>query len=79
MAAGTEVYLGNPNLKKAGTEIQFTKKQVEEWIKCKQDPLYFALNYIKIISLDEGLVPFSMYDFQKEIMMDFHNNRFNIA
>ena len=79
MAVMNDVYLGNPNLKKAGTEIQFTKKQVEEWIKCKKDPLYFALNYIKIISLDEGLVPFSMYDFQKEIMMDFHNNRFNIA
>ena len=79
MAIANDVYLGNPNLKKAGTEIQFTKKQVEEWIKCKKHPLYFALNYIKIISLDEGLVPFSMYDFQKEIMMDFHNNRFNIA
>ncbi len=79
MAAATDVYLGNPNLKKAGTEIQFTKKQINEWIKCKEDPLYFALNYIQIISLDEGLVPFSMYDFQKEIMMDFHQNRFNIA
>jgi len=79
MVAKTEVYLGNPNLKKAGTEIQFTKKQVEEWIKCKNDPLYFACNYMQIISLDEGLVPFSMYGFQKEILMDFHNNRFNIA
>ena len=79
MAVTTDVYLGNPNLKKAGTEIQFTKKQVAEWIKCKEDPLYFALNYIQIISLDEGLVPFTMYGFQKEIMMDFHENRFNIA
>ena len=79
MAIKSDVYLGNPNLKKAGTEIQFTKKQVEEWIKCKNDPLYFALHYIQIISLDEGLVPFTMYGFQKEIMMDFHNNRFNIA
>ena len=77
--ATNDVYLGNPNLKKAGTEIQFTKKQVHEWIKCKEDPLYFALNYIQIINLDEGLVPFSMYDFQKEIMKDFHENRFNIA
>ena len=42
MASKTEVYLGNPNLKKAGTEIQFTKKQINEWIKCKTDPLYFA-------------------------------------
>ena len=74
-----DVYLGNPNLKKAGTPIQFTKKQIDEWIKCKNDPIYFAMNYIKIISLDEGLVPFSMYGFQKEILRDFHENRFNIA
>ena len=79
MAVTSDVYLGNPNLKKAGTEIQFTKKQVKEWIKCKEDPLYFACNYMQIINLDEGLVPFTMYDFQKEILMDFHNNRFNIA
>ena len=77
--ATTDVYLGNPNLKKAGTPIQFTKKQVQEWIKCKKDPIYFATHYIKIISLDEGLVPFDMYDFQKRILQDFHENRFNIA
>ena len=79
MAVTNDVYLGNPNLKKAGTPIQFTKKQIDEWIKCKNDPIYFAMNYIKIISLDEGLVPFSMYDFQKNILRDFHANRFNIA
>ena len=75
----TDVYLGNPNLKKAGTPIQFTKKQINEWVKCKQDPIYFATHYIKIINLDEGLVPFDMYDFQKKILEDFHENRFNIA
>ena len=74
-----DVYLGNPNLKKAGTPIQFTKKQINEWVKCKQDPIYFATHYIKIINLDEGLVPFDMYDFQKKILQDFHENRFNIA
>ena len=74
-----EIYLGNPNLKKAGTQIQFTKKQINEWVKCKNDPIYFATHYIKIISLDEGLVPFDMYDFQKKILKDFHSNRFNIA
>ena len=77
--ATNDVYLGNPNLKKAGTPIQFTKKQINEWVKCKNDPLYFACNYIQIISLDEGLVPFNMYDFQKDILTDFHNHRFNIA
>ena len=77
--ATNDIYLGNPNLKKAGTEIQFTKKQIEEWVRCKKDPIYFATHYIKIISLDEGLVPFDMYDFQKRILQDFHENRFNIA
>ena len=77
--SSNEVYLGNPNLKKAGTQIEFTKEQIDELIKCKNDPIYFATNYIQIISLDEGLVPFKMYDFQKEILRDFHENRFNIA
>ncbi len=73
------VYLGNPNLKKANTPIEFTPDQVQEFIKCKGDPVYFARNYIKIVSLDEGLVPFSMYDFQEEMVRCFHKNRFNIA
>ena len=54
------VYLGNPNLKKANTAHEFTQDQVIEFIKCKKDPVYFAKNYIKIVSLDEGLVPFDM-------------------
>ena len=73
------VYLGNPNLKKANTAIEFTPEQIQEFIKCKEDPVYFARNYIKIVSLDEGLVPFSMYDFQEEMVRCFHKNRFNIA
>ena len=74
-----DFYLGNPNLKKVGTEIQFTKNQIQEYLKCKEDPVYFARNYIKIISLDEGIVPFDMWDFQEELIESFHENRFNIA
>ena len=73
------LYLGNPNLKKANTPINFTKKQIQEFIKCKDDPVYFAKTYMKIISLDEGLIPFEMYDFQEKLIHNFHNNRFNIA
>jgi len=73
------VYLGNPNLKKANISIEFTPDQVQEFIKCKGDPVYFARNYIKIVSLDEGLVPFDLYDFQEEMVRCFHKNRFNIA
>ena len=58
-------YLGNPNLKKTNTVVEFTKDDIKEYHKCAQDPLYFIENYVQIVSLDEGLVPFEMYDFQK--------------
>jgi len=73
------IYLGNPNLKKANTPIEFTQEQIAEFIKCKQDPVYFAKKYVKIVSLDEGLVPFIPYDFQEKLIKNFHENRFNIC
>ena len=75
----SNVYLGNPNLKKANTEIEFTQEQITEFIKCKEDPVYFAKNYIKIINVDEGLVPFEMWPFQEKLISRFHENRFNIC
>ena len=79
MSAQNEIYLGNPNLKKANTSIQFTQEQVLEWLKCKDDPIYFTKNYVKIVSLDEGLVPFEMWPFQEQLIRNFHENRFNIC
>ena len=74
-----EVYLGNPNLKKANTPIEFSEENIVEFLKCKDDPVYFARKYIKIVSIDEGLVPFDMYDFQEKLINNFHNSRFNIC
>jgi len=74
-----DVYLGNPNLKKANTKIEFTEEQIIEFLKCKEDPVYFANNYMKIVSLDEGLVQFKPYDFQEKLINNFHENRFNIC
>ena len=73
------VYLGNPNLKKANTPIEFTEENVIEFMRCKDDPVYFAKKYIKIVSLDEGLVPFNLYPFQEKLVRNFHENRFNIC
>ncbi|AGH06799.1 terminase large subunit [Synechococcus phage S-RIM2] len=75
----TDVYLGNPNLKKANIAQEFSPEEVQEYIKCADDPVYFILNYIKIVSLDEGVIPFTMYDFQVGMVKSFHDNRFNIA
>jgi len=75
----SEVYLGNPLLKKANTQIEFTQEQILEFMRCKDDPVYFANNYIKIVSLDEGLTQFKPYDFQEKLINRFHENRFNIC
>ena len=79
MAQQHEVYLGNPNLKKANVSQNFTKKQIAEYLKCAEDPIYFIRTYIKIVSLDEGVIPFKMYDFQESMVDKFHKHRFNIA
>ena len=72
-------YKGNPNLKAENVQVEFTEEQISEYLKCKADPVYFALKYIRIVSLDEGLIPFDMYDFQKDLIKNFHEQRFNIA
>lgn len=71
-------YLANPNLKRAHVPIGFTSDQVEEVIKCSQDVVYFIKNYVKIINLDEGLVPFDMYPFQEEMANTISDNRFTV-
>ncbi len=72
-------YLGNPNLKKKNIPISFTQEQVDEFIKCKDDPVYFIKNYIKIVTVDEGLVDFDLWDFQDEMVQKFDDDRFVIC
>ena len=75
----SDAYLGNPNLKKVSVPHEFTKDQIIEFQKCNEDPVYFMETYIRIVSLDEGLVPFKMYGFQRNIVNTVHNNRFTIC
>ena len=75
----SEAYLGNPNLKKVNTPVEYTQDQIVEYQKCAEDPIYFMEKYIRIVSLDEGLVPFNMYGFQKDIVQKIHENRFTIC
>lgn len=72
-------YKANPLLKQRGIIVNYTKEQVQELIKCEQDPIYFCENYIKVISLDHGIVPYKPYPFQYKILNSLHDNRFTIC
>ncbi len=72
-------YLGNPSVKRDGVESEFTKKEVLEYKKCMESPTYFARAYVKVISLDDGLVSFDLYPYQEKMFNHFTNNRFSIV
>lgn len=70
-----EIYNSNANLKAAGVSVQFTPDQIQEYIKCAQDPIYFIQNYCYIVTLDHGLQKFNLYECQKKKIDVIHNNR----
>ena len=72
-------YRDNPLLRRAGVNLSYTQEQIEEYARCAKDPVYFAVNYVTIINVDEGLVKFRMWDFQKEMIRVFKDNRFVIT
>jgi hypothetical protein len=74
-----KTYLGNPNLKAVGVVHSYTKHEADEYIKCAKDVEYFARNYIKIVNVDFGLMPFNMWDFQAKMLHTFADNRFSIC
>ena len=78
MTNNKQSYRENPLLKRVGVKINYTQEQFDEYVKCSQNPLHFV-KHIKIITLDEGLVPFEIYDFQKDMIKTFHDNRFVIV
>lgn len=75
----TEYYLNNKNLKKEGVKIEFTPEQLEEYVKCSKDMMYFARNYMKIISLDRGEILFEPYNYQEKLIKTCQENRFVIC
>lgn len=79
MSANKDIYLNNKNLKRAGVSLSWSPDQVSEFIKCAEDPIYFIKTYIKIVSIDKGLVPFELWPFQEEMINTMKDNRFVIA
>jgi hypothetical protein len=67
------MYNGDATLRKAGEQIEYTPEMVKEYIKCKEDVLYFAERYFKIVTIDKGEMLIPLWDFQKKMLKSFHN------
>lgn len=68
-------YLGNKNIKKSGVSVAWSQELMQEYLRCAEDPIYFIENYMKIINVDEGLITFKPYDYQKEMIESMTNER----
>ena len=75
----SDAYLSNPNLKKVGVNIEFTQEQIQEYVKCANDPIYFVKNFVKIVHVDRGLIPLDLYEYQERMINTFNDNRFVIT
>lgn len=74
-----DTYNGNILIKKAFSKSDLTYDHQMEIVKCARDPIYFIEKYCRIISLDDGIIPFELYDYQKEMITSYVANRFNLT
>ena len=72
-------YLGNPLLKRLNTPHEYTEEEIVEYVKCRDNPIYFIKNYINIVNVDKGLMKFELWPFQEELINSLVKNRFSIV
>jgi hypothetical protein len=72
-------YLGNPNLKKPNTNVDWTPELIDEYVRCSRNPVYFIETYMKIVHVDRGLIPFKLYDYQHDMVNSFNLERNTIV
>lgn len=72
-------YRNNPLLKGTGVQLEYTAHQIDEFLKCKNDPVYFIKNYVRIVNVDQGLIKFELFDYQEEFVGLLHKNNKVIA
>ena len=72
-------YKKNPNILNGRATFEYSVIQKLEYIKCMKDIVYFSRKYVKIISIDEGVIPFNLYDYQEELLQLYQNNRYVIS
>ena len=70
-------YENNTKLLKGDLNFDRTPEEIEEWLKCKNDIIYFVEKYCKLMT-PEGIKYVKMRDYQKKYLKHLVNNRLSI-
>ena len=71
-------YNGNQHVKADGVEQKYSEHELDEYMRCSEDPEYFIETYVKVINLNKGLCDFKLYGYQKGMIKHLNDNRFSI-
>ena len=74
-----DTYNGNILIRRQYSKTDLTGEHLIEQIKCSRDPIYFIETYCRIVSLDDGIIPFKLFEYQKEMINLYVNNRFSLT
>ena len=70
-------YEKNTSLLKGDLVFDRTQDEIQEWLKCKNDILYFAEKYCKLMT-PEGIKHIVLRDYQKNYLRHLEKNRLSI-
>lgn len=70
-------YENNTKLLKGDLVFQRTQEEIDEWIRCKNDIIYFVEKYCKLMT-PEGIQHVTLRDYQVDYLRHLENNRLSI-
>lgn len=71
-------YEGKQHLKRGNIVFEYTDEEIAEIARCASDIVYFAEKYA-VVMTDEGIRKVKLREYQKDMLRNFQNNRFNIV
>jgi hypothetical protein len=71
-------YEGKQFLRRGNIVFEYTDSEISEIAKCANDIVYFAEKYA-VVMTDNGIQKVILREYQKQLLRDFQNNRFNIV
>lgn len=69
----------DPQIKRAGEKSEYTIEMIRELKRCREDPVYFIRKYCRIQHPVRGAINFELYDYQVEMIENFHSKTNNIV